>query len=74
MRRSPDDSNDTTPAGEVAPRFPAMLERAREWILDHTVAIYFQMDGGNPVPWGTGVLLRMSPVIGISRRMIWVVI
>jgi len=60
MRRSPDDSTAPSPGGKVAPRFPAMLERAREWILDHTVAIYFQMDGGNPVPWGTGVLLRIA--------------
>jgi hypothetical protein len=40
--------------------FPPVLCRATEWIFDHTVAIYFQMPNGNPVPWGTGVLLRIA--------------
>lgn len=37
-----------------------LLRRATNWIFEHTVGIYFQMAGGDPVPWGSGVLLRIA--------------
>jgi hypothetical protein len=50
-------TNQTTDATPLVAR---ILNEAKQWILERTVGIYFQMPDGNPVPWGTGVLLRIA--------------
>jgi hypothetical protein len=38
-------------------------ERAKRWIFDRTVAIYFRKPDGNPVQRGSGVLLQMGDAV-----------
>ena len=45
---------------EPDPQLADIWERSKRWILQRTVAIFIRKPDGNPIQWGTGVLLQVG--------------